>query len=167
MQDILNETAGAQAATALAGLRSVGRRALMQAGSSPAPTRSECGVTFIDITFFVTLLSFCSAARLHRLYAGHAGDAWHVGPGYGDHGGGHPPAGSRGGPTSPMTKRPRQVGWVKGVTHGLMIPLHEVAALVTIAGFIIHVYRSVFMVPSSTTAITSGWVSIIVCGTSE
>jgi cytochrome b subunit of formate dehydrogenase len=48
-----------------------------------------------------------------------------------------------------------------------MIPLHEVAALVTIAGFIIHVYRSVFMVPSSTTAITSGWVSIIVCGTSE
>jgi formate dehydrogenase subunit gamma len=53
---------------------------------------------------------------------------------------------------------PRQ-GWMKGLTHGLMILLHEVAALVTIAGFIIHVYMSVFMVPGSMTAITTGWVT--------
>ena len=40
---------------------------------------------------------------------------------------------------------PRQSAWVRGV----MILLHEVAALVTIGGFIIHVYMSVFMVPYS------------------
>jgi formate dehydrogenase subunit gamma len=50
---------------------------------------------------------------------------------------------------------PRQAAWV----HGVMILLHEVAALVTIGGFIIHVYMSVFMVPGSTAAITTGYVS--------
>lgn len=50
---------------------------------------------------------------------------------------------------------PRQSAWVRGV----MILLHEVAALVTIGAFIIHVYMSVFMVPGSMTAITTGWVS--------
>jgi formate dehydrogenase subunit gamma len=50
---------------------------------------------------------------------------------------------------------PRQYAWVRGV----MILLHEVAALATIGGFIIHVYMSVFMVPYSMAAITTGWVT--------
>ena len=50
---------------------------------------------------------------------------------------------------------PRQAAWV----HGVMILLHEVAALVTIGGFIIHIYMSVFMVPFSMTAITTGYVT--------
>ena len=37
-----------------------------------------------------------------------------------------------------------------------MILLHEIAALATIGGFIIHVYMGVFMVPDSMTAITTG-----------
>jgi formate dehydrogenase subunit gamma len=50
---------------------------------------------------------------------------------------------------------PRQFAWVRGV----MILTHEVAALLTIGGFIIHVYMSVFMVPGSMTAITTGYVT--------
>jgi len=50
---------------------------------------------------------------------------------------------------------PRQYAWVRGV----MILLHEVAALATIGGFIIHVYMSVFMVPYSMAAITTGYVT--------
>jgi formate dehydrogenase subunit gamma len=50
---------------------------------------------------------------------------------------------------------PRQAAWVRGV----MILLHEGAALVTIGGFIVHIYMSVFMVPRSMTAITTGFVS--------
>jgi formate dehydrogenase subunit gamma len=50
---------------------------------------------------------------------------------------------------------PRQAGWVRG----MMILVHEVAALVTIGGFIIHVYMSVFMVPYSVAAITTGYVT--------
>ncbi len=50
---------------------------------------------------------------------------------------------------------PRQAAWVRGV----MILLHELAALITIGGFIIHVYMSVFMVPYSMAAITTGWVT--------
>lgn len=50
---------------------------------------------------------------------------------------------------------PRQAAWVRGV----MILLHEIAALATIGGFIIHVYMSVFMVPDSMTAITTGYVT--------
>ncbi len=50
---------------------------------------------------------------------------------------------------------PRGFGWVRGV----MILTHEVAALLTIGGFIIHVYMSVFMVPGSMTAITTGYVT--------
>lgn len=50
---------------------------------------------------------------------------------------------------------PRQWIWIRGV----MILLHEVAALATIGGFIIHVYMGVFMVPGSMTAITTGYVS--------
>ncbi len=50
---------------------------------------------------------------------------------------------------------PRQSAWVRGV----MILLHEVAALATIGGFIIHVYMSVFLVPYSMEAMTTGWVT--------
>jgi formate dehydrogenase subunit gamma len=49
---------------------------------------------------------------------------------------------------------PKQSAWVRGV----MVLLHEIAALATIGGFIIHVYMGVFMVPGSMTAITTGWV---------
>ena len=47
------------------------------------------------------------------------------------------------------------LAWVR---H-LMIVLHEVAALITIGGFIIHVYMSIFLVPGSMTAMTQGFVS--------
>jgi len=50
---------------------------------------------------------------------------------------------------------PRQAAWVRHV----MILVHEVAALATIGGFIIHVYMSVFMVPYSMAAITTGYVT--------
>ncbi len=50
---------------------------------------------------------------------------------------------------------PRQAARVRGV----MILLHEIAALATIGGFIIHVYMGVFMVPYSMTAITTGYVT--------
>jgi len=47
------------------------------------------------------------------------------------------------------------VAWVRRV----MILLHEIAALVTIGGFIVHVYMSVFLVPGSMTAMVEGFVS--------
>jgi formate dehydrogenase subunit gamma len=47
------------------------------------------------------------------------------------------------------------LAWVR---H-LMILLHEIAALITIGGFIVHVYMSVFLVPGSMTAMTQGFVS--------
>jgi formate dehydrogenase subunit gamma len=50
---------------------------------------------------------------------------------------------------------PRQAAWVRGV----MILLHECAALLTIGGFIIHVYMGVLMVPRSMHAINVGYVS--------
>ena len=50
---------------------------------------------------------------------------------------------------------PRQTAWIRGV----MVLIHEIAALATIGGFIIHVYMGVFMVPGSMTAITTGFVS--------
>ena len=50
---------------------------------------------------------------------------------------------------------PRQAAGCASV----MILLHEIAALVTIGGFIIHVYMSVFMVPGSMTAMITGYVS--------
>ena len=42
---------------------------------------------------------------------------------------------------------PRQAAWVRP----LMVLLHEIAALATIGGFIIHVYMGVFFVPGSMT----------------
>jgi formate dehydrogenase subunit gamma len=50
---------------------------------------------------------------------------------------------------------PRQAAWVRG----LMMLLHECAALITIGGFIIHIYMGVWMVPGSMQAITVGYVS--------
>jgi formate dehydrogenase subunit gamma len=50
---------------------------------------------------------------------------------------------------------PRTWAWVRSV----MVLLHEIAALATIGGFIIHVYMGVFMVPGSVTAVTTGYVT--------
>jgi formate dehydrogenase subunit gamma len=50
---------------------------------------------------------------------------------------------------------PRQAAWVRGV----MVLVHEVAALATIGGFLIHIYMGVFLEPGSMTAITTGYVS--------
>jgi len=50
---------------------------------------------------------------------------------------------------------PRQAAWVRG----LMVLVHEAAALATIGGFIIHIYMGVFLVPGSMTAITAGYVT--------
>lgn len=50
---------------------------------------------------------------------------------------------------------PRQAIWVRP----LMVLIHEVAALLTIGGFLIHIYMGVFFVPDSMKAITTGWVS--------
>ena len=48
-----------------------------------------------------------------------------------------------------------RLAWVRQ----LMIVLHEITALLTIGGFITHVYMSVFLVPGSMTAMTQGYVS--------
>jgi formate dehydrogenase subunit gamma len=48
-----------------------------------------------------------------------------------------------------------RVAWVRW----MMILIHEIAALVTIGGFIIHIYMSVFFVPGSMHAMTVGYVS--------
>ena len=50
---------------------------------------------------------------------------------------------------------PRQAAWVRS----LMVLVHEIAALATIGGFIIHIYMGIFFIPGSMTAITTGWVS--------
>lgn len=50
---------------------------------------------------------------------------------------------------------PRQASWIRGV----MILVHEISALATIGGFLIHIYMGMFLVPGSMTAITTGFVS--------
>lgn len=50
---------------------------------------------------------------------------------------------------------PFSMAWVRHV----MILLHEIAALITIGGFIVHIYMSIFLVPDSMTAMTQGFVS--------
>jgi len=50
---------------------------------------------------------------------------------------------------------PRQTAWVRGV----MVLVHEAAALATIGGFLIHVYMGVFLEPGSMPAILTGYVS--------
>lgn len=47
-----------------------------------------------------------------------------------------------------------KVAWVRS----LVILIHEIAALLTIGGLIIHVYMSVFLVPGSVGAMTTGFV---------
>jgi len=41
----------------------------------------------------------------------------------------------------------------------VMVLVHEISALATIGGFLIHIYMGVFFVPGSMTAITTGYVS--------
>ncbi|HEV2688569.1 MAG TPA: formate dehydrogenase subunit gamma [Bryobacteraceae bacterium] len=48
-----------------------------------------------------------------------------------------------------------RVGWIRSI----MVLIHEIAALLTIGGFIVHVYMSVFFVPGSMEAMTVGTVS--------
>jgi formate dehydrogenase subunit gamma len=50
---------------------------------------------------------------------------------------------------------PFPVAWIRGT----MIMLHEIAALLTIGGFIVHLYMGLLLVPGSMTAMTEGWVS--------
>ncbi len=50
---------------------------------------------------------------------------------------------------------PRQTSWIRGV----MVLVHELSALATIGGFLIHIYMGIFFVPGSMTAITTGYVS--------
>lgn len=50
---------------------------------------------------------------------------------------------------------PRQAAWIRGV----MVLVHEIAALATIGGFLIHIYMGMFFIPGSMTAITTGYVS--------
>ena len=50
---------------------------------------------------------------------------------------------------------PFSIRWIRPV----MAVIHEVAALITIGAFIIHIYMGVFMVPGSLTAMAQGWVT--------
>src|ERR1700676_1459345 len=48
-----------------------------------------------------------------------------------------------------------RIAWVRSV----MVLIHEIAALLTIGGFIVHIYMGLFLVPGSMTAMTEGYVS--------
>lgn len=48
-----------------------------------------------------------------------------------------------------------RVAWVRAT----MVLIHEIAALLTIGGFIVHLYMGLFLVPGSMTAMTEGYVS--------
>ncbi len=54
---------------------------------------------------------------------------------------------------------PEQVSFRVAWIRSLMVLIHEIAALLTIGGFIVHVYMSVFFVPGSMEAMTVGHVS--------
>jgi formate dehydrogenase subunit gamma len=47
-----------------------------------------------------------------------------------------------------------KIAWVRT----LMILIHEIAALSTIGGFIVHVYMGIFFIPGSMTGMTAGYV---------
>jgi formate dehydrogenase subunit gamma len=49
---------------------------------------------------------------------------------------------------------PFSLAWIRST----MILIHEVAALLTIGGFIVHIYMGLFLVPGSMTAMTEGYV---------
>ena len=48
-----------------------------------------------------------------------------------------------------------RAAWVRAT----VILIHEIAALITIGGFIVHIYMSLFLVPGSLTAMTQGYVT--------
>jgi formate dehydrogenase subunit gamma len=48
-----------------------------------------------------------------------------------------------------------RIAWMRQ----LMILIHEIAALLTIGGFIVHLYMGIFLVPGSMTAMTVGYVT--------
>ena len=50
---------------------------------------------------------------------------------------------------------PFSLDWARST----MILIHEIAALLTIGGFIVHLYMGLFLVPGSMTAMTEGYVS--------
>lgn len=50
---------------------------------------------------------------------------------------------------------PFSLRWIRPI----VVILHEVAALITIGAFIIHIYMGIFMVPGSMTAMIQGWVT--------
>ena len=54
---------------------------------------------------------------------------------------------------------PEYVPWNLRGLRSVAIYIHEIAALVTIGAFIIHVYMGVFMVPGGMKAIVQGYVS--------
>src|SRR5260370_28427114 len=48
-----------------------------------------------------------------------------------------------------------RIAWVRQ----LLILIHEISALLTIGGFIVHIYMGGFLVPGRMTALTGGYVS--------
>jgi formate dehydrogenase subunit gamma len=50
---------------------------------------------------------------------------------------------------------PFSLAWARST----MVLIHEIAALLTIGGFIVHLYMGLFLVPGSMTAMTEGYVS--------
>ena len=54
---------------------------------------------------------------------------------------------------------PEYVSFRAAWFRALMVLIHEIAALLTIGGFIVHLYMGLFLVPGSMTAMTEGYVS--------
>ncbi len=54
---------------------------------------------------------------------------------------------------------PEYISFKQAWVRSVMILLHEIAALLTIGGFIVHLYMGLFLVPGSMTAMTVGTVS--------
>jgi formate dehydrogenase subunit gamma len=54
---------------------------------------------------------------------------------------------------------PEYVPWRVGELRSVVVLLHEIAALITIGAFIIHVYMGLFVVPGGFRAIVHGYVS--------
>ena len=50
---------------------------------------------------------------------------------------------------------PFRLAWIRSG----MVLIHEITALLTIGGFIVHLYMGLFLVPGSMTAMTEGYVS--------
>lgn len=54
---------------------------------------------------------------------------------------------------------PEYIPWSLRALRSIAILLHEIAALITIGAFIVHVYMGLFVVPGGFTAIVHGYVS--------